>query len=101
MLYYNAILASRPSEHPPVRGKNVKTFRWDLRLQIQNLFMVFKRVSSPIDGGSSYHVDFVTVCKEYRVLSLSPGGFISEPKNQRTKERTLLMAHKLRPSTEA
>ena len=25
--------ASRPSEHPPVRGENVKTFRWDHRLQ--------------------------------------------------------------------
>ena len=25
-------------------GKNVKTFRWDHRLQIQNLFMTFKRV---------------------------------------------------------
>ena len=36
--------AARPSEHLPVRGKNVKTFRWDHRLQIQNLFMVFKRV---------------------------------------------------------
>ena len=24
-----------PSEHPPVRRKNVKTFRWDQRLQIQ------------------------------------------------------------------
>ena len=23
----------RPSEHPPVRGENVKTFRWDHRLQ--------------------------------------------------------------------
>ena len=34
----------RPSEHPPVRGKDVKTFRWDHRLQIQNLFMAFKRV---------------------------------------------------------
>ena len=31
-----------PSEHPPVRRKNVKTFRWDQRLQIQNLFMAFK-----------------------------------------------------------
>ena len=29
--------ASRLSEHPPVRGKNVKTFRWDYRLQIQHL----------------------------------------------------------------
>ena len=37
--------ASEPSEHPPARRKNVKTFRWDHRLQIQNLFMAFKRVS--------------------------------------------------------
>ena len=36
--------ASRPSEHPQVRGENVKTFRWDHRLQIQNLFTAFKRV---------------------------------------------------------
>ena len=36
--------ASRPSEHPPVREENVKTFRLDHRLQIQNLFMTFKRV---------------------------------------------------------
>ena len=28
-----------------VKGKNnVKTFRWDHRLQIQNLFMAFKRI---------------------------------------------------------
>ena len=26
-------------EYPPVRGENVKTFRWDHRLQRQNLFM--------------------------------------------------------------
>ena len=59
--------APRPSEHTPVKGKivvlrkirthldllsiprlgrkNVKTFRWDQRLQIQNLFMAFKRVA--------------------------------------------------------
>ena len=36
--------ASRPSEHFPVRGGNFKTFRWDHRLQIQNLFMSFKWV---------------------------------------------------------
>ena len=37
--------APRPSEHPPVRGGgDVKTFRWDHRLQIQNLSMAFKRV---------------------------------------------------------
>ena len=36
--------APRPSEHPPVRGENVKTFRWDHRPQIQNLFIAFKQV---------------------------------------------------------
>ena len=35
--------ALRPSEHPPVRGENVKTIRSDHRLQIQNLFIAFKR----------------------------------------------------------
>ena len=34
---------SRP-EYPPVREENVKTFWWDHRLQIQNLFMTFERV---------------------------------------------------------
>ena len=29
---------------PQSGGKNVKTFRWDQRLQIQNLFKAFKRV---------------------------------------------------------
>ena len=42
--------AHRPSEHPPVRGENVKTFRCDYRLQIQNLFMAFKGV--PLCYGS-------------------------------------------------
>ena len=36
--------ASRPFEHPPVRGENVKPFRWNHRLQIRNLFVAFKRV---------------------------------------------------------
>ena len=36
--------ASKSSEHPPVRGENIKTFRWNHRLQRQNLFMAFKRV---------------------------------------------------------
>ena len=35
----------RPSEHSPVRGKDVGTFRWDHRLQRQNLFVAFNRVS--------------------------------------------------------
>ena len=42
--YLQNLNASRPSEHPPVRGKNVKTFTWDHRLQRQNPFMAFKRV---------------------------------------------------------
>ena len=32
--------ASRRSEHPPVRRENVKTFRWDHRLQRPNPFIV-------------------------------------------------------------
>ena len=42
--------APRPSEYPPVRGKNVKTFRWDHRLQIQNLSMAFKAVVKYVGG---------------------------------------------------
>ena len=38
--------APRLSEHPPVN--NVKTFRWDHRLQKQNLFMAFNRVPPKI-----------------------------------------------------
>ena len=38
-------IASRPSEHTPSQGEKIKTFWWDNRLQIQNLFMPFKRVS--------------------------------------------------------
>ena len=37
--------APRPSEHPSVRWGNIsKRFRWDQRLQIQSLFVAFKRV---------------------------------------------------------
>ena len=52
--------ASRPSEHPPVRGKNVKTFRWDHRLQRQNLFMTFNR--DPQRGSSIVVVSHMCVC---------------------------------------
>ena len=41
---------SRPSEHPPVRGKNVKTFGWDHRLQIQNLFQYCSKYNNSHDG---------------------------------------------------
>ena len=46
----NLNAASRPSGHPPVRGGNVKTFRWDHRLQRSDLFMAFKRVF--LDGSN-------------------------------------------------
>ena len=35
---------SRPFEHHPVRAGNVKTLRWDDRLQIQNICMAFEQV---------------------------------------------------------
>ena len=34
----------KENEYPPVREEKVKTFRWDHRLQIQTLFMAFRRV---------------------------------------------------------
>ena len=45
--------ASRPSEDPPVRGKKMskRLVRWNQRLQIQNLFVAFKRVELP-DGNN-------------------------------------------------
>ena len=33
--------APRHSEHPPVRGGGVKTFRWEQRLQKKNFFMAY------------------------------------------------------------
>ena len=41
----------------PVMTKNVKTFRWDRRLHIQNLFMAFE-TSSPmvVTLGQQYNV---------------------------------------------
>ena len=53
------VLKARPSEHPPVRGKNVKTFRWDHRLLKQNLFVAFKRVPLRMVGvtsGQQYNI---------------------------------------------
>ena len=42
---YRNLNAPRLSEHPPARGgRDVKTFRWDHRLQRQNLLMAFNRV---------------------------------------------------------
>ena len=39
MRFKKILNASRPSEHPPVGGENVKTLRWDHSLQIQNLLL--------------------------------------------------------------
>ena len=49
--------ASRPSEHPRVRGENVKTFRWDNRLQRQN-------------KTSSWHLNLLVVV--YLILVTDP-----------------------------
>ena len=51
-------------------------------------------VFSPTRLQYSSYVDFVTICTEYRVLSL-------QADFRTTKERRLLMAHKLRSPTEA
>ena len=45
--------ASRLSEHPPVRGENVKMFRWDHRLQIQNLLWHLNGFPDGSDIGST------------------------------------------------
>ena len=49
--------ASGPSEHPPVRGKNVKTFSgWVYRLQRQNLFIVHEAEIFRVRQFVSYQV---------------------------------------------
>ena len=41
----NNLNASRPSEHPPVGEKNVKTFRWDHRLRLlQDIGTVYLKI---------------------------------------------------------
>ena len=55
------------------------------------MMVVWMHLGPP--GYDSYYVDFVTICTKYGVLPLLA--------DFRTKERRLLMAHKLRPPTEA
>ena len=45
--------ASRPSEHPPVRGENVKTFRWDHRLQYKTFSWHLNEFSDGSNVGST------------------------------------------------
>ena len=72
----------RPSVQAPVRGgKNVKTFRWDHRLQIQNLFMAFKRVPRPI-GSQPYPIIHVVASPVRGLLDR-----ISEEHLQSSNER--------------
>ena len=57
---------SRPSEHTPVRGgKKVKTFRWDHRPQIQNLYMAFKRVPHGINSNIGVHFRYQQICRSF------------------------------------
>ena len=74
MFFNKNLNASRPSEHPPVRGGNVKTFRWDHRLQIQK-----KKLRNILTGSpmvvtlGQYHVgEKPTVILLYPYLHGSP-----------------------------
>ena len=74
----------RPSEHPPVRGgKIAKTFRWDQRLQIQNLFMAFKRVVE-IALGQQYNVGEKPTVILYTYINRHAG---TPEKTVKTKQR--------------
>ena len=64
--------ASRPSEHPPVRMENVKTFRWDHKLQRQNLFIMFFLILSVLIPNLRELLE--TVASPARGL-LNPGNF--------------------------
>ena len=57
-------------------GKNVKTFRWDHRLQkIQNLFMAFKRVPQmEITLGQQYNVGEKPTIILYTLTSIAMQG---------------------------
>ena len=67
-LQHSVCNAPRPSEHLPVRGENVKTFKWDQRLQIQNLFPFILdikfvgRTSRGHTGGRSHRISHPPFC---------------------------------------
>ena len=75
-IYLTLLNASRSSsEHPPVRGENVKTFGWDRGLQIiQNFFMAFKRVPRwmvvPLDQQYNVNVGEKPSVTPYNLLCL-------------------------------
>ena len=48
--------ASRPSEHTLVREKHVKPFRWDHRLQRQNLLRLLYGSPTVVTLGQQYNV---------------------------------------------
>ena len=52
--------AARPSEHPPVRGKNVKTFRWDHGLFWCPCMAI--TVSVEYNGGFLPDIILLTLC---------------------------------------
>ena len=57
--------APRPSDHPPVRGKNVKTFRWDHRLQIQNLLLLCFNKLVLCGGDSKYKLTRLEMAEHF------------------------------------
>ena len=70
-------------------GKNVKTFRWDYRLQIQNPFndMAFKRVRSPmiVTLGQQYNIGVKPTVILYTYINRHAG----TPEKQRRQKSTL------------
>ena len=79
----------RPSEHPPVRGENVEAFRWDHRLQIQNVFMAFKRVPRCImvvTLGQQYNVGEKPTAILYTYINRHAG----TPTKSKNKTETML-----------
>ena len=81
---YNLDLLSIPQ---PGRRKNVKTFRWDHRLQRRNLFMAFNRAARwVVTLGKQYHVGeepivilFVGMCEHYILQSMDQPSKVANP----------------------
>ena len=63
---------------PPSGGKNVKTFRWDHRLQIQNLFMAFNGAPFSYRNRTPHLYDFfllrfvIWLLRAYKYRQLRP-----------------------------
>ena len=79
--------SSRPSELPPVRGENVKTFRRDHSLQRQNLFMaLLSNALDEIIGNLQLSTSRRHHWGQTAVPSLSSAASIPDPELKGTEE---------------